>query len=80
MSYHVAAYLLINADVGHESEVQREIQAVEFVKRVDAVYGVYDLVAYLEAPNQEKLTEAISRIRKLNHIHSTLTMFVVENK
>ena len=40
--------------------------------------GVYDLVAEIEAESEQEFKEAIfSRIRRLKHIRSTLTLTVI---
>jgi DNA-binding Lrp family transcriptional regulator len=42
------------------------------------VYGVYDIVAKVEADSMEKLKEVVSwSIRRLEKVRSTLTMLVV---
>ncbi|MHA2239309.1 MAG: Lrp/AsnC ligand binding domain-containing protein, partial [Candidatus Hodarchaeales archaeon] len=43
------------------------------------VYGVYDIVAKIEADSMDKLKEIITtNIRGLENVRSTLTMIVVE--
>jgi DNA-binding Lrp family transcriptional regulator len=43
------------------------------------VYGVYDIVAQVEADTMEKVKETITwKLRKLNGVKSTLTMIVME--
>ncbi len=44
------------------------------------VYGVYDIVAKIEADTMEKVKETITwKIRRLEKVRSTLTMIVVES-
>ncbi len=46
---------------------------------VYGVYGVYDFVVRLEAENMQKLKDVITtKIRRLSHVRSTLTMIVVD--
>ncbi len=53
--------------------------SIQNVKEVHVTYGVYDVIAMVEAESPEKLKETITnRIRTLDHIKSTLTMVVVE--
>ena len=48
------------------------------VKEAYIVYGVYDIVAKVEAENMEKLKEIVSwNIRRLEKVRSTLTMLVM---
>jgi DNA-binding Lrp family transcriptional regulator len=74
------AFVLINADLGAEEELVRELKSIEHVKEVYVVYGVYDIVAKIEADTMEKVKETITwKIRRLEKVRSTLTMIVVES-
>ena len=73
------AFLLISAEIGREKDVADELESIQNVKEVHVTYGVYDVIAMVEAESPEKLKETITnRIRTLEHIKSTLTMVVVE--
>jgi DNA-binding Lrp family transcriptional regulator len=49
------------------------------VKESYLVYGVYDIVAKVEADSMDKLKEIVTwKIRRLDKVRSTLTMIVVE--
>jgi DNA-binding Lrp family transcriptional regulator len=73
------AFLLISAEIGRERDVATELEAIQNVREVHVSYGVYDVIAKVEAESPEKLKETITnRIRSLDHIKSTLTMVVVE--
>ena len=73
------AFIFINAEVGSEQEVVKELRKIESVKEAYVVYGVHDVVAKVEAETTDKLREAITRkVRKVNKIRSTLTMTVIE--
>jgi len=49
------------------------------VKEAHAVYGVYDIVAKVEAMTMDKLREVLaSKVRRLDKVRSTLTMIVIE--
>ena len=72
------AFVLINTDMGSESEVTKELHLIEEVTKVYGVYGVYDLVVRLEAESLDSIKEAIgSRIRTIKNVKSTLTMIVM---
>ena len=74
------AFVLINADLGAEEDLVRELRGIEHVKEVYVVYGVYDIVAKIEADTMEKVKETITwKIRRLEKVRSTLTMIVVES-
>lgn len=73
------AFVLINADLGAEEQLVKELKGIENVKEVYVVYGVYDIVAKVEADVMEKVKETITwKIRRLDRVRSTLTMIVVE--
>lgn len=70
---------MISAEIGRERDVATELETIQNVKEVHVTYGVYDVIAKVEAESTEKLKETITnRIRSLDHIKSTLTMVVVE--
>ena len=73
------AFVLINTDLGEGNEVFEALQEIPEVKDVYGVYGVYDYVVRLEADTMQNLKDTITtKIRRLNHVRSTLTMIVVE--
>ena len=73
------AIVLINAEIGSEDEVVRELRKLGNVKESYTVYGVYDIVAKVEAESMDKLKEIVTwKIRRLDKVRSTLTMIVVE--
>ena len=75
------AFVMITAEIGKEGEVLSELKKIEHVKEACLTYGVYDIVAKVEAETWEKLEEAItSKVRTVNSVRSTLTMMVVEGK
>lgn len=74
------AFVLINAEIGSESELVEELRKMPYVKEAYLVYGVYDIIARIEAENMDKLKEIVTwKIRKLNKVRSTLTMIVMES-
>ena len=73
------AFVLINSEIGSEGEVLRELKKMDGVKEAYTVYGVYDVIAKVEASSMDKLKDIITwRIRKLEKVRSTLTMIVIE--
>jgi DNA-binding Lrp family transcriptional regulator len=69
------AFVMVNADLGSEDELQSELKKVEGVVGVYQVYGVYDMIVEVEAESDQKLKEILfSRIRSLKHVRSTLTL------
>ncbi len=73
------AFVLINTEIGSENEVLKTLKKVSGVKEAYSVYGVYDIVAKIEAETMDKLKEMVTwHIRRLDKVRSTLTMIVTE--
>jgi len=73
------AFVLINAEIGEEVEVLKALKKLENVKEAYLIYGVYDIIARVEADSMEKLKEIVTwKMRKLDKVRSTLTMIVIE--
>ena len=73
------AFVLINAEIGSEEEVLKELKTVEGVQEAYVVYGVYDVVAQIRADTMDKLKDVVTwHVRRLNKVRSTLTMILVE--
>ena len=74
-----AAFVLVNAEIGSEDEVLEDLKTTKGVVGAWIVYGVYDIVAKVEADTMDELKETITtNIRGLENVRSTLTMIVVE--
>jgi len=75
------AFVLVNAEIGAEEEVLKSIKKVDGVVEAYTVYGVYDIIAKIEADTMDELKEIVTwRIRRLDKVRSTLTMIVIEGK
>ncbi len=75
------AFVLINTEIGSEADVLKDLKKVEGVAEAFAVYGVYDIIARVQAETMDKLKEIVTwRIRRLDKVRSTLTMIVVEEQ
>jgi len=73
------AFVLMNAELGSEDSIVNELKKLEGVKEVYQVYGVYDIVAQVEANTMERVKETITwKLRKLNGVKSTLTIIVMD--
>jgi DNA-binding Lrp family transcriptional regulator len=73
------AYVLINSEIGSESDVLKVVKKVEGVEQANAVYGVYDIVARVAADTMDRLKEIVTwKIRRIDKVRSTLTMIVNE--
>jgi len=76
-----SAFVLMNAELGKETQIVNELKKVSYVKEVYPVYGVYDVLMVIESDSMEALRETItSKVRKLDGIKSTLTMIIVKDE
>ena len=72
-------YVLLNVELGSEEKVVNEVRKVPNVKECHRTYGVYDMIAKVEADSMDKLKEIITwKIRRLDGVRSTLTTIVIE--
>lgn len=75
------AFILINTEMSSETEVLEALHKVVNVKEAFVVYGVYDLVARVEADTMDQLKDIVTwKIRRLDRVRSTLTMMAVQSK
>jgi DNA-binding Lrp family transcriptional regulator len=75
----VTAYVTISSELGSEDDIRKELSSIEGVRETHVVYGVYDIVAVVEAESSEELNQIVfNKIRKINRVKSTLTLIVVE--
>jgi len=73
------AFVLINSEIGSEEDVLAALKKIPNVKEANVVYGVYDIIAKVEADTMDKLKEVVTwQVRRLDKVRSTLTMIVVE--
>jgi DNA-binding Lrp family transcriptional regulator len=74
------AFVFMNIDTGGEQEVLNQLRSITNVKEAYLVYGVYDLVARIEAETMDKLKEIVTwKVRRLDKVRSTLTTIVMES-
>ena len=73
------AFVFINTEMGSESAVLRTLQKIEGVDEAYLVYGVYDIVAKVNAVSTDHIKEIVTRhIRRIDKVRTTLTMMVAE--
>jgi DNA-binding Lrp family transcriptional regulator len=69
----------MNVELGAEEKVLNEVRKVSHVKECHRIYGVYDLIAKVEADSMDQLKEVITwKLRRLEGVRSTLTTIVME--
>jgi len=74
------AFVFMNVDAGGEDEILKELRNIPNVREAYSVYGVYDIVARIEAETMDKLKEVVTwKVRRLEKVRSTLTTIVMES-
>ncbi len=74
----VAAYILIQTDVGKAASVAEEITKIPGVLNAEAVTGPYDAIVHAEADDVDSLGKlVVARIQAVDGITRTLTCPVV---
>ncbi len=71
-----SAIVAITNDIGAEGKVMESMSNISAVRECYIVYGVYDVVARVQASNEEELNITIASIRDLPGVRSTLTLVV----
>lgn len=71
------AYVLINCDLGHETEIISQLKKLNGVKETHGTFGAYDIVAEIESKPESLAQTVTNQIRKLSHIRSTNTLIEV---
>ncbi|MEM0468583.1 MAG: Lrp/AsnC ligand binding domain-containing protein [Pyrobaculum sp.] len=74
------ALVFLNIDIGAEDRVMAELAAIPEVKSVYFVYGPYDIIIKIEAPDIEKIRTVVrEKVRKIEGIRSTTTLIVAKS-
>ena len=74
----IAAYILIQTEVGKAATVAHEVRQIPGVVAADDVTGPYDVVVRVTAPSIDDLGRlVVSRVQMLDGITKTTTMPVV---
>ena len=80
MSESTTAYVLINCDLGSETDVIDNLKHIPSVKEVHGTFGAYDIIAKVEN-EKDKLRDVITwNIRKIDKVRSTLTLMGIEGQ
>jgi DNA-binding Lrp family transcriptional regulator len=74
----VAAYILIQTEVGKAAQVAKDIVEITGVQQAEDVTGPYDVIARAEARNLDELGRlVVARVQVVDGITRTLTCPVV---
>jgi DNA-binding Lrp family transcriptional regulator len=75
----VLSYVLINVELGSEERLLAELRQIPNVKECHRMYGVYDMIAKVEADSMDQIKEIITwKIRRQEGVRSTTTTIVME--
>jgi len=75
------AYVLLNCVLGSEEKVIEQLKQIESIKEVSGTFGLYDILAKLQAPNIEDLRNGITQqIRNIDKVKGTLTLMGIEGQ
>lgn len=74
-----AAYVLMNVEAGKVGRAVTAVKAIKGVKTAHAVAGPYDVIAYVEAEDLEKLGQRVLlEMHNVSGIRSTVTAIVFQ--
>ena len=74
------AYVMLNCELGAESEVIEQLKELEQVVDVFETIGTHDMMVKLQAENFEKIREIVSwNIQKLKNVRATSTLIKKDN-
>jgi DNA-binding Lrp family transcriptional regulator len=76
-----SAYVLLNVEAGSEQEVLKQTKKIGDIEEAYVSFGVYDLIVKVNAASIEELKELVTyRLRIMDHVRSTLTLPLAEEK
>lgn len=70
-------FVLLNCDLGAEEYIVDELKQMENISNAYLTFGAYDVVAEIETDDQERFEKAVSVIRRLSRVVSTMTLNVI---
>ena len=70
----LSAYVLINVNLGCETEILQALKKVQGLEEAFYVFGDYDIIAEVNANTIDELNQIVSQISKLRNVRSTVTM------
>jgi hypothetical protein len=73
------AFVLLNCDIGSEDTVIDELLTFNGVSSAHKTQGVYDMIVTLELSSQQELRNTIVKIRRIDAVHSSLTLMVTKD-
>ena len=75
------AYVVIHCDKGEEYTILKNLTHIPEVKEADVVFGYYDVICRLEAPEYKILENVITKaIRSLPNIRTSMTLNIIKEQ
>ena len=75
------SFVLINTKSDAIEEVKERLEKIASIKEVHTLYGVYDLIAKVNAETMDDVKTIIPRhIRRLENIRSAITMITYDDE
>jgi DNA-binding Lrp family transcriptional regulator len=75
------AYVLINTEPKNMEKVVATLEELDSVVEIFPVYGVYDVIAKIQAETMGKLKDIVTwKVRSLDDVRSTITMLIMDDK
>lgn len=71
------AYVLVTCIPGNEREVIAKIKELSNIMEVNGVMGKYDVFVKIQAEESINVDAAISKVRNVPHVTSSITMPVI---
>lgn len=68
------AYILVTCMPGNEKDVIAKIKEIQNVTEVNGVMGRYDVFVKVDAKDPSVVDAAISKVRNVSNVTSTVTM------
>ncbi len=70
-------FVLLNCDLGAEEYIVDELKQMSNVGNAYLTFGAYDVIVEVHTENQDEFERAVSAIRKLSRVVSTMTLNVI---
>ena len=70
-------FVLLNCDLGAEEYIVDELKQMSNVDNAYLTFGAYDVIAEVHTESQDDFEKAVSAIRKLSRVVSTMTLNVI---
>ncbi len=70
-------FILLNCDLGAEEYIVDELKQMSNVGNAYLTFGAYDVIAEVHTDSQDDFEKAVSAIRKLSRVVSTMTLNVI---